>query len=626
MAVLGWLRLLLLVLLAGLAPVGGVAAESPRILEPTSGFRISSDSEQPPPTDAAWIAVKLPENRGGARLTSKPAALWYRIEFDAPHDPMARESWAVYVPYLLDGGHFYLNGEPLAQLAEPSAEVHVKWERPHLLPVPATAIQPGRNLLHVRTQPTPASISLEFPRIAFGPAAELSVIYEFRLFWIRVVPQLTSTFCFIVGFYVLFIWLRRRSEVLYGLFGLMIIAWGVRTMTFVIEVLPAGEWLVWRFFFLSASGVFATVIAVFMLRFAQLRLKWLEWALLLYCLIGPVVFILSAGAADGWVDKVWRTAGWMVVQVILLGATLLAAWRQRSLAACAMLAGALVVIGSAAHDIALYMGALEKWIPDWAGHRIFLLHHGANVMLLVMGGILALRFIEALVDLESLNRNLEQRVADREAQLEAHFEHAQTLERERATVEERRRIMEDMHDGLGSQLIQSLLRAQRGNLKQHEMADTLSACIDEMRLALEALGSSEDRFLDAIADFRFRWERQLDAAGVRSTWRIEAADEALKFTPRTTLQYLRIIQEALTNILKHARATLVQVQIVGEGDALRIHIEDDGIGMDGAGNDAGHGLRNMRRRADLLGATLKIDSAPGGTCVEVRVPLTAETA
>jgi signal transduction histidine kinase len=48
--------------------------------------------------------------------------------------------------------------------------------------------------------------------------------------------------------------------------------------------------------------------------------------------------------------------------------------------------------------------------------------------------------------------------------------------------------------------------------------------------------------------------------------------------------------------------------------------------MDGAGNDAGHGLRNMRRRADLLGATLKIDSAPGGTCVEVRVPLTAETA
>ncbi len=491
------------------------------------------------------------------------------------------------------------------------------------VPVPATAIKPGRNVLHVRTQPTPASISLEFPRIAFGPAAQLSVIYEFRLFWIRVVPQLTSTFCFIVGFYVIFIWLRRRSELLYGLFGLMIIAWGVRTMTFVIEVLPAGEWLVWRFFFLSASGVFATLIAVFMLRFARLRLKWLEWALFLYCLIGPVVFILSAGAADGWVDKVWRTAGWMVVQVILLGATLLAAWRQRSLAAYAMLAGALVVIGCAAHDIALYMGALEKWIPEWAGHRIFLLHHGANAMLLVMGGILARRFIQALFDLESLNRNLEQRVADREAQLAAHFRQAQALDRERATVEERRRIMEDMHDGLGSQLIQSLSRAQRGRLEQHEMAESLSACIDEMRLALEALGTPGDSFLDAIADFRFRWERQLGTAGLRSHWCIEVTDDTLKLPPRTTLQYLRIIQEALTNILKHARATLVQVHILGKGDTLHIRIEDDGVGMDGDGAGPGHGLRNMRRRAQLLGASLEICSAPGRTCVDVHIPFAA---
>ncbi len=89
MAIGGWARLLLLVLLAGLAPVGA-AADDPLVLEPTSAFRISSDGELPPPADAAWIPVPLPENRGGARLTSKPPALWYRVEFDAPQALMER--------------------------------------------------------------------------------------------------------------------------------------------------------------------------------------------------------------------------------------------------------------------------------------------------------------------------------------------------------------------------------------------------------------------------------------------------------------------------------------------------------------------------------------------------------
>jgi signal transduction histidine kinase len=92
------------------------------------------------------------------------------------------------------------------------------------------------------------------------------------------------------------------------------------------------------------------------------------------------------------------------------------------------------------------------------------------------------------------------------------------------------------------------------------------------------------------------------------------------------VQLLRIVQEALTNVRKHARARAVRVGLSVTGGAAEAVVEDDGLGFDpsrvGTTQPAVFGLRFMRERAEEVGGTVCVDSRPGaGTRVVIRVPL-----
>jgi signal transduction histidine kinase len=268
-------------------------------------------------------------------------------------------------------------------------------------------------------------------------------------------------------------------------------------------------------------------------------------------------------------------------------------------------------------------GTAQLLLPGWSGHRIFLLHHGANLVLLAMGALLAARFIEALGSLEKLNQTLESRVADRERELAANFARMAELQREHAAAQERQLIMREIHDGLGSQLFVSLSRVERGDMQGPEIAEALRGCIADMRLALGTLTPDEGDFRSTLGDFLFRWQGQLLAAGVHPAWTIDVPDGALKITPHAALQLLRIAQEALTNVLKHAEATQVQVRLRQTDGLLELEVEDDGRGATQQPGAAGRGIANMHARARQLGGRLELRNGGKGTCVALRVPANA---
>jgi len=86
----------------------------------------------------------------------------------------------------------------------------------------------------------------------------------------------------------------------------------------------------------------------------------------------------------------------------------------------------------------------------------------------------------------------------------------------------------------------------------------------------------------------------------------------------------RIVQEALNNVIKHAQASQVKVQVIAEADCIRITIEDNGVGFDReiAEHGGGQGFRNMRERAAKIGASCSFESIPGqGTKVTVEIML-----
>jgi signal transduction histidine kinase len=591
------------------------------VLEPKQVLMLTTPDATPPASDRAWQRVTLPDIWRDSRPAVPPAVSWYRVDFDYPDSAPSGGSWALYLPYLYDGGQVWLNGAPVAHLTENSDLAHVRWARPHLVPLPDSLLRPGANRLMVRAALARAGASINLPRLGIGPLAELRPWYERRFFWVSITPYITAAMCLLVSAFVLFIWWRRRSEVLYGLFGLAAGLWGIRTLTFVIEVVPVEWWLLWRATYLGATGGFIVAMTVLALRYADIRKPRVERALAAYWVIGPLWLLVGGAAAEPLVNRHW-IAGFLPIGMSIVAVSLRTMWRQRTLMSAvlptAMVIGALAGL----HDYAVNwnVGGIDWLLPGWAGHRIFLLHHGANLVLVAMGGLLTARFIQTLDSLEELNRTLETRVADRERQLAENYQRMGVLQRQHAASQERQLIMREIHDGLGSQLFVSLSRVERGDMQGGQIAAALRDCIADMRIALDTLTPGDDDFRSTLGNFMFRWQHQLAAAGVTPAWTIDVPDQSLSLSPHAALALLRIAQEALTNVLKHSRARKVEVRFRQTDDALELEVEDDGCG--GAGTAAaGRGLVNMRSRAQQLGGKLDVRMGQAGTCVALQVPM-----
>ncbi len=586
----------------GLLLAVAAAAADTGVLRPRAAWVVASDSAVPPAAGAPWERVQLPAS------TAAPVA-WYRIDFDVGQLP--DEAWSAFLPYLNTGGRLFLNGKPLVHINESTGDTVVRWERPHLVPIPPGMLQPGSNRLALRLAATPFS-TVRVPAPAIGPADELLGAHDARLFWTRTMSQFTVAACTIVGVLALSISWQRREETLYGLFGAAALLWGLRTLTFVVEVLPSAHWHAWRTLYHGATGGFTIVMLLFALRLADRDAGRLKWALLGYWLLGPLGY-LASGGNEFLIGRIW-TAGLLPIGVALLVIAAGAAWRQRTapLAVLSAALGLAVLAGFHDYLLASAPGVLRIVAPASAEQRLFLLHYAADILLVAMGAILSARLVGTLAAIRQLNRNLEARVAASEQTIRVNYERLRRLERSHAASQERQQIMRDLHDGLGSRLFITLSRAESGQAPPGELVQALRECIADMRLTLEAMSPESNDFLEAWGDFRFRWQQVLDGCGLASQWDIETGDQAVVLAPHVTLQLLRIVQEALTNVLKHAEADRVAIALRAGDAGIRIDVRDNGRGMAGGAPAAARGLANMHARALVLGARLEIaQSRPG---------------
>ena len=607
--------------LAWLLACAALPAAGAGVIEAGSA-QLRTDPSRTTPSTQDWQDVKLPDMWRRARPEVQPAASWYRIRFT--HDAGPRP-WGVLFPYLYDGGDIWLNGVLLARVPENTPEQRVRWTRPHLVALPPALLREGANVLMVRAATPPAGSSIRFPRVQFGPMDELQDRYDRRFFWTNETPQISALVCLLVAATVLFIWWRRRAEVMYGLFGVAVGLWGIRTLNFVVEVTPMVLWPWWRFTFHVATGGFIAVMAVLAWRMAGIRKPWFERAVFAYWLLGPLWLAAHGIAAEPFINR-WWVGGFLPIGATIVVVTVWSLVRTRTLASAALPVTMAIAALAGMHDYLINWDLEPQlaWLAAWTDQRFQILHLGADLVLLAMGGLLTARFIRALRLLEDVNQTLEQRVAEREKELASNYERVFALERENAAAQERQRIMREIHDGLGSRLFVSLSRVERGDMPPAEIEDALRSCISEMRLAFDTLAPQEQDFGSSLGNFLFRWRSQLQACGMRLTWDIAVPERALHVSPHAALQLLRVAQEALTNVVKHAGASTVHVQLRLADGHLELEVRDNGIGAAGVGPDSsGRGLTNMRTRASQLGGRLDVHGGSGGTRVTVHVPLQA---
>jgi len=202
--------------------------------------------------------------------------------------------------------------------------------------------------------------------------------------------------------------------------------------------------------------------------------------------------------------------------------------------------------------------------------------------------------------------------------------------------EERQRIARELHDGLAQLLgyvttkamaVRLMLKnrqmeaADQHLLQLEEAARELYVDVRQAILDLNMTGQSAAGLTATLKDFTAQSSR---LSGLPVELAIAPAVESLSLTAETELQLLRIVQEALTNVRKHASATKVWISLQISDGVLEMTVSDDGQGFDPDRVPTTHrphfGLGTMRERAEAIGAEFDLDSEPGaGTRVTVRL-------
>jgi signal transduction histidine kinase len=287
---------------------------------------------------------------------------------------------------------------------------------------------------------------------------------------------------------------------------------------------------------------------------------------------------------------------------------------MRKVDALLLAVAGLVNLGLGAHDLMIHANLMDY-------ERVHLLEYGAPFLCFVIGWMLTARFARTLNAFEQLNTELERRVAEKHEGLEKSFLKLKQIEQERAVLEERERIMREMHDGVGANLMSGLTSLNEGRLSPDEVAAVLRECLDDVRLVVDSLAPTEQDLLAVLGNLRYRLEGRLTRQGIRLDWRVSDLPPLASLTPQTVLHILRILQEAFSNILKHARAdtVLVETGVADPATHVFIRISDNGRGF--PSGRTGRGLSNMRQRAGMIGGALEIRSGVSGTSLTLQVPL-----
>ena len=197
-----------------------------------------------------------------------------------------------------------------------------------------------------------------------------------------------------------------------------------------------------------------------------------------------------------------------------------------------------------------------------------------------------------------------------------------------AIAGERRRIARDLHDGVCSQLVSILATLDPHAPQQQVVALALEQCLADLKIMVDVIDDADDSLIDALGRLRYRVQRALDALGIRMRWAVDVYGPLQQLHGETAKQVLRIAQECLSNVMRHSKATGVEVicSYLPANNSMLLEVRDNGSGIPSreAGRPGGKGLENMQQRARSLGGHLQISTKPGaGTRVRLLVPLPA---
>ncbi len=549
---------------------------------------------------------------------------WYRAQLVAPADAAtaaptfngADTPLYLYIPRWKSDGSIavYGNGRLLYQ-----SKANLQWNgsnHPLFIALDTTADAPPPRELLIRLQHL-RGIGGALSSLWVGQHADLAWRYTIREWLQTQLPFMCSAAFLSIGVFACLVWRKHRHKKLYLLFFLMSLAAFVRTLHehAGVERLPISDaWFGW----LTVNALF-WLLALSHLFLVQLHGRarpWLARLVLLVAAASTLITLPLPGMPDATL-----VAAFLYIALLLVGGVAFAldwhdARRSRSKDGMLLAGWSLMFI-----PLGIYDWLLQNNLRNIEG--TFLTSYSNMGAFILFSYALFHRYRMAIAEVEHVNASLESRLQAREAELTLSHQRLREIEQRQTLAQERQRLMQDMHDGLGSSLASALRVVEKGRLGEADVAQVLKGCIDDLKLAIDSMEPVDADLLLLLATLRFRLGPRLESTGIALRWEVNSVPPLDWLDPKHALHILRILQEAFTNIIKHTQATEIHLSTAVESDWVVVRITDNGQGfaVEQALQGGGKGLSNQQRRAQAIGAKVDWETSIAGTCFHLHLPL-----
>lgn len=466
----------------------------------------------------------------------------------------------------------------------------------------------------------PSNTRVGISSLWVGTTASLKGRYDARQWLQRELPATLSAAFLTVGIFALFVWFKRNHEIAYLLFFNLAAISFVGHLHYYVGLPITDDWFAW----LTSNALF-WLIAVMHLFLCQLHGRTLAW---LTRIVVTVVVLISALTLVKILPNYPSTS--ILVSVIyglaiVLGAVVsitgaVYSWRRSR-------DGMLVAVGT---FIATLLG-----ISDWLLYSNFINPEGwflgayTNAVTFAMFGTLMYRlYNKAIAEVEQANINLVQRLHVREIELQVSHRQLREAELRQTISNERQRLMQDMHDGLGSSLISAIRSVEQGGVSDAKVSQILKDCLDDLKLTIDSMEPVQADLLLLLATLRFRLEPRLEGTGITLSWEVQELPTLPWLDPSSALHILRIVQESIANILRHTQANHIRVSTASADEGVTVIIQDNGQGFDiekALSSIAGRGLHNQQRRAMAIKGKVRWESSEIGTRFVLWLPIARES-
>ncbi|MCY6382125.1 sensor histidine kinase [Hoeflea prorocentri] len=562
--------------------------------------------------DAVAGEVSLPDNwrSFSGRVEERGT---YEAMFDFAAD---NGRWAVYIPNYSGRIEVNVNGIELSPGGFLSGNLIADQSVPFLAPVAGSALQASGNTLQITMVPGGKLIGF-LSDVYVGPEALLRDSFEWHYLRAVRLPELIVFWQMLLALLLLVMWYSRRNDRA-ALFASLVLAFS--SLHGIPVYLPSSVALSQTVALLGYVVNFWLSVIGLMFAFSLTDRKLPVKARYFFLLpaLATVAYLTLPDGIFRYFDTVVVVPFSLMMTCWVVYVFVHSALWERRWESIMMLISVLGACTLVVHDTLI----IANVTPD----SNFLHFRIVYILLLpALSYIFFQRLIQSMKHVDDLVGTLEERIETKESQLRETFAQRQVLEGRQALNEERRRIMRDVHDGLGGQLMSIIAMSRLGKADPVEIETSAQAALEELRMLIGSLDVEND-ISGMLGTFRERAEQQLALHDISLEWQMIDIPEIEGLNPSRALNILRILQEATTNAAKHSGGDRVWIRFSLPPEppgTLRIDIEDNGRGMANASTN-GHGLKNMRSRARELGGDIHIASSEGGTKVTFSMPLTLE--